>query len=103
MKIRFRSPEAHLTLNGWNIQKHKISKIGMICFAKPVLTEDSYIVQKEEFSITCYMCDMYTGDRPSIFIRNKPIFSSEGMLHKDYDRKGSVAKKKKKKKKKLGS
>jgi hypothetical protein len=25
----------------------------MICFAKPVLTEDLYIVQKEEFSITC--------------------------------------------------
>jgi hypothetical protein len=24
--------------------------------------------------------------RPSIFIRDKPIFSSERMLHKDYDR-----------------
>jgi hypothetical protein len=31
--------------------------------------------------------------RPSIFIRNKPIFSSVRMLHKDYDRKGSVDKK----------
>jgi hypothetical protein len=39
---------------------HKIGKIGMICFAKPVLTDDLYIVQKEEFSVTCYMCDMYT-------------------------------------------
>jgi hypothetical protein len=26
----------------------------MICFAKPVLTEDLYIVQKEELSIACY-------------------------------------------------
>jgi hypothetical protein len=34
--------------------------------------------------------------RPSIFIRPKPIFSSERMLHKDYDRKGSVEKRKRK-------
>jgi hypothetical protein len=27
-----------------------------------------------------------------IFIRDKPIFSPEKMLHKDYDRKGSVEK-----------
>jgi hypothetical protein len=32
----------------------------MICSAKPVLTEDLYVVQKEEFSITYYMCEMYT-------------------------------------------
>jgi hypothetical protein len=31
--------------------------------------------------------------RPSIFIRDKPILSSERMLHKGYDRKGSVEKK----------
>jgi hypothetical protein len=31
--------------------------------------------------------------RPSIFIRSKPILSSERMLHKDYDRKVSVKKK----------
>jgi hypothetical protein len=37
---------------------------------------------------------MYTWQRPSIFIRDKPILSSERMLHKDYDRKGSVAKRK---------
>jgi hypothetical protein len=37
---------------------HKIRKIGMICFAKPVLTEDLYIVQKE-VSLTCYKCDTY--------------------------------------------
>jgi hypothetical protein len=32
-------------------------------------------------------------ERPSIFIRDKPIFSSERMLHKAYYRKGSVEKK----------
>jgi hypothetical protein len=35
---------------------HKIRKVGMICSLKPVLTEDLCVVQKEEFSITCYMC-----------------------------------------------
>jgi hypothetical protein len=29
-------------------------------------------------------------ERPNIFIRDKPISSSEGMLHKDYDHRGSV-------------
>jgi hypothetical protein len=38
------------------------------------------------------MCDTYTWQRPSIFIRDKPIISSERMLHKDYDLKGWVAK-----------
>jgi hypothetical protein len=40
--------------------EHKISKIGIICSVKPVLTEDLCVVQEEEFSITCYMCEMYT-------------------------------------------
>jgi hypothetical protein len=31
-------------------------------------------------------------EKPDIFIKDKPIFSSERMLHKDYDRKGSVDK-----------
>jgi hypothetical protein len=39
------------------------------------------------------MYDMYTWQRPSIFIREKPIFSSERLLHKDYEGNGSVAKK----------
>jgi hypothetical protein len=39
---------------------HKVRKIGMICFAKPVLTEEFYIVQKENFLITCYISDTYT-------------------------------------------
>jgi hypothetical protein len=33
-------------------------------------------------------------ERPSIFIIGKPIFSSERMLHKNYYRRSSVAKKK---------
>jgi hypothetical protein len=70
----------------------------MICFAKPGVTEDLCVVQKEGFSVTCYMCDTYTLQRPSIFIRDKPIFSSERMLHKDYDRKGSVENTKKRRK-----
>jgi hypothetical protein len=39
---------------------HKISKTGMIHFAKPVLIEELHTAQKEEFSKICYMCDMYT-------------------------------------------
>jgi hypothetical protein len=31
--------------------------------------------------------------RPSIFIKDEPILSSERMLHKDFDRKCSVGKK----------
>jgi hypothetical protein len=32
--------------------------------------------------------------RPSIFVRHEPIFSSERVLRKDYDRNGSVEKEK---------
>jgi hypothetical protein len=38
------------------------------------------------------MCDTYTWQRRSLFIRDKPVFSSERVLHKehkDYDRNGS--------------
>jgi hypothetical protein len=45
------------------------------------------------FPITCYMCYTYTWQKPSIFIRDKPILSSERMLLMDYDRKGSVKQK----------
>jgi hypothetical protein len=61
--------------------------IGTICLARSVLTEVLYIVRKEEFSVSCYRCAKCTLDeRPSIFIKVK-------MLHKDYDSKGSVARK----------
>jgi hypothetical protein len=53
----------------------KLNKIRMICFAKPELTKDFYV------HLT----------KPIIIIRDKPILSSERMLHKDYDRKCSVA------------
>jgi hypothetical protein len=63
----------------------------MTCFARPVLIEDMYTIAKQELSVTCYMCDTYTlEERPSIFVRDKPIFSPENILHKDYERKDSV-------------
>jgi hypothetical protein len=65
----------------------------MICFAEPVLTEDLYIAHKDEFSVTCYMCDTYTSQRRSILIRDKPSSHERGSYVKDYDRKVSVAKK----------
>jgi hypothetical protein len=41
------------------------------------------------------MCAIRTLEiRSNIIIKDKHIFSSERMLHKDYDRKGSVEKKK---------
>jgi hypothetical protein len=32
--------------------EREVRKIGMICFAKPALTEDFYVAQMEEFSVT---------------------------------------------------
>jgi hypothetical protein len=66
----------------------------MVCFTKPILTEDLYIVHEEEFSKTYAICEIHTLEkRPNILVRDKHIFSSERMLHKDYDRMGSVEKK----------
>jgi hypothetical protein len=39
----------------------------------------------------CVKCT--TDERPSIFLRDKPIFSSERMIHNGYYRKSSVEKK----------
>jgi hypothetical protein len=65
----------------------------MIPFAKPVLTEDLCIVKKEKSFNTHAIRAIRTLDkRPSILIRDKPHFTSERMLHKDYYRKGSVEK-----------
>jgi hypothetical protein len=44
--------------------QHKIRKIGKICSADPVLIDDFYIAQQEEFSITCYKCDTHTWRKP---------------------------------------
>jgi hypothetical protein len=57
----------------------------MICFAKPGLTEDLNLKQKGKHVI-CAILDK----RPSIFISDNPIFSSERMLHKDYNHKGPI-------------
>jgi hypothetical protein len=65
----------------------------MICFANPVLTEDSYIMQEEELSIKYMSAKSTLGERPSTLIRDNPIISSEKILHKDYYRKGSDEKK----------
>jgi hypothetical protein len=71
---------------------HKIPTICVIYFAKPGLTEDLYIVQNEEiFHNMLYVRYVYLT-RPSIFIRNKPILTSEMMLYKGYDSEGSVKK-----------
>jgi hypothetical protein len=64
----------------------------MICSVKPVLTEDLCVAQKEEFSIYAICAKCTLVEKPSIFIRDKPIFSSKRMLHKDYYRKSSVGK-----------
>jgi hypothetical protein len=62
----------------------------MICTAKLELRENLYRVQKAGIFINVlYVLYVYLT-RPSIFIRDKPIPSSERMLHKGYDRKGSV-------------
>jgi hypothetical protein len=44
-------------------------------------------------TITCYVYECTSDERPSIFTRNKPIFLSERMLHKDNYGKSSVKKK----------
>jgi hypothetical protein len=64
----------------------------MICSVKPVLTEDLCVVQKEEFQQHAICVKCLLDERPSIVIRDKPIISSERMLHKGYYRRSSVEK-----------
>jgi hypothetical protein len=60
----------------------------MICSAKPVLTEERI------FNNMLYVRYVHILDeRPNIFIRDEPIFSSERRLRKDYYRKSSVGEK----------
>jgi hypothetical protein len=66
----------------------------MIFSVKPVLAEDLCVVQKEELSICYTVCLKCTLDeKPSRFIRDKPIFSLERKLHKNYYRKISAEQK----------
>jgi hypothetical protein len=44
----------------------------MVCFAKPRLIEDLDIVEMEEFSITCYMCDTYTWRKAKHIHQKQP-------------------------------
>jgi hypothetical protein len=52
---------------------------GLVCSAK------ARIFQYHAIGAKCTLVE-----RPSVFIRDKPIFSLEGMLHMDYYRKWSV-------------
>jgi hypothetical protein len=61
----------------------------MVCFAKSGLTGLAYSAKARIFNNILYMRYVQLT-RQSIFIRGKPILSLERMLHKDYDRKGSV-------------
>jgi hypothetical protein len=60
----------------------------MICFEKPELTKDLYIVQNEELLVTCWVCARVCA-RYARLTKAKPHNSSERVLHKDYGRKGS--------------
>jgi hypothetical protein len=60
----------------------------MICFAKPGLREDLYILQRRSLSNTLYMYEYMR----SLFIREKTIFSSERIFRKDFEGKGLVEK-----------
>jgi hypothetical protein len=50
-------------------------------------TKDLYIVHKEEFPITCCMCDKYTWQKRSLFLGDKAALSSD-KFHKDLEGKG---------------
>jgi hypothetical protein len=64
----------------------------MICYVNHVLTEDLCIVQKEKFSVASYTCYTYARRKAKHIHKSETIFSSERMLYKDYDRRGSVEK-----------
>jgi hypothetical protein len=59
----------------------------MICFVNPGLKRE---LAEAGITVTCLYVRYVHVKRPSIFIRDKLILSSERMLHKDYDLKGSV-------------
>jgi hypothetical protein len=71
--------------------QHMICKIGMIYSAKPKLTQGLYIVHKEVFNNMIYLRYVHLTKFRHIQ-RGKPIVLSERILHKDYDRKGSIGK-----------
>jgi hypothetical protein len=69
--------------------QHELSKIDMICFAKPGLTRELYVVHKEELWVTFYAWNTYTWLRSSTFVRDttSPIVMEDitwGNVRKDY-------------------
>jgi hypothetical protein len=65
----------------------RLIKIHMICLAKQRAYRGLVYSAKER---SFYKRDTYTWRKPSQFANVKPIFSSERILHKDYDRNGSA-------------
>jgi hypothetical protein len=61
----------------------------MVCFTKPVLTEDFGIGKEEEFSITRYMCEIYTGRKAKRIHKRQTHLLVGEKLHKDCDRENS--------------
>jgi hypothetical protein len=70
---------------------HKIREIGMICSAKPILTEDLCVMQEEKFAVIFYVRFLHLTKAKHIHKRHTDL-SPERMLHKDYDRKRSFEK-----------
>jgi hypothetical protein len=65
----------------------------MICSVKPVLTRGLLCSAKVRiFNDMLHVRNILLKVRPSIFIRDKSILSSERMLYKDYYGKSSVGK-----------
>jgi predicted transposase YbfD/YdcC len=62
-------------------------------FAKPGLTHDLNIAQKEEFSITRSTCSTFTWQKAKHIHKRQTHFMSEHMLHNDHDSKDSAEKK----------
>jgi hypothetical protein len=50
-------------------------------------------VQKDNFKYNVLHAIRTLKKRPDMFMRDKRILTSERILHKDYERKGSVSKK----------
>jgi hypothetical protein len=73
---------------------HKALIRSVMTYACPAWQKTCIYCKRKYISVLCYMCNMYTWQRPSLFVRDKPIISWERMLYEDYDCKSSVTKRK---------
>jgi hypothetical protein len=73
--------------------QNNIRDIDMICFAKPGLAEDLYSAQGRIFNNMLYVRYVHLTESHTYSYETN-IFSSETMLCKDYDNKGSIERKK---------